>query len=258
MAYRCPLTHKNGSYYFARLMLFISLLLIFIGLLSISQALQAQDCKLPGEEVTDYDFDMATDPFGPNPTAATDYYKMAVNWSEDYCSRVSINLAAETNLVKLEKLKHDNHFQCFSEQRFGWVLHGLWASSCAGRSLSQCTNLKEINKHPRLCGGDLPALPYQQIKPYLCMSPSAALLQAEWEKHGACDFTSATVYFEKSRQLFTALRYPTTTMSHQKLDRWMKQNNLQLANKRLLYRGSEMYICYNTRFELIDCPRVAN
>ncbi|WP_170941758.1 ribonuclease T2 family protein [Cellvibrio mixtus] len=258
MAQRNPLTHKNSSHYFSRLLLLISVLLTFIALFSISQTLQAQSCKLPDSAATDYDFAMAKDNFGPNPNATTDYYKMAVNWSEDYCTRLSITLASETDPTTLEKLHKDNAFQCFSDQQFGWVLHGLWASSCDGKGLGRCTDLKDIRKHPRFCGGDLPQLPYSEIEPYLCISPSAALLQAEWEKHGACDFTSATDYFEKSRQLFTALRYPPTTMSHQKLDRWMKKNNPQLANKRLLYRGSEMYICYNTAFELIDCPRIAN
>lgn len=247
--------HKHSNYFFSRFLLLICLLLIFIGLLSISQTLQAQSCKLPDHAATDYDFDMATDSFGPNPDASTDYYKMAVNWSEDYCKRININLATETDPSKLEKLQRDNEFQCFSKQNFGWVLHGVWASSCEGKSLGRCTDLKEIKKHPRFCAGDLPVLPYADIEPYLCMSPSAALLQAEWEKHGACDFNSATAYFEKSQQLFTALRYPPRNMSHKQLDRWMKQNNPPLANKRLLYRGSEMYICYNTNFELISCPR---
>ena len=260
MAHRHQLFQKNDRHYFARLMLFISLLFVFVALLSLSQAIQAQTCKLPEDAASDYDFDMATDAFGPNPDAPTDYYKMAVNWSGDFCSGISAQIESESNSPKsdhkkIAKLKKDNHFQCFSDQRFGWVLHGVWASSCAGKSLDQCTDLKEINQHPRFCGGDLPALPYEQIKPYLCMSPSAALLQAEWEKHGACDFSSATDYFEKSRQLFSSLRYPESYLSEKKLDRWMKKYNPQLADKHLLYRGSEMYICYDTSFNVINCPK---
>jgi ribonuclease T2 len=86
------------------------------------------------------------------------------------------------------------------------------------------------------------------------MSPGAALLQAEWEKHGACDFDSARAYFEKSQQLFNALKLPERNMPHTELEDWMKQQNPDLKDKKLLFRESEMYICYSTRFELIDCP----
>lgn len=214
----------------------------------------AQTCSLPPHPATDYDFNIETDFFGANPGAPTDYYKLAVNWSADYCKKILANITAESDPSRIKKIEQDNHLQCFSDNSFGWVLHGLWASSCDGKPLAQCTDLTEIKKHPRFCKGDLPALPYTQIEPYLCMSPGAALLQAEWEKHGACDFSNATDYFSRSHQLFNALKLPNSNMNHQQLEQWMKQHNPALQDKHLLFRESEMYICYNTDFVPINCP----
>ncbi len=66
--------------------------------------------------------------------------------------------------------------------------------------------------HPRYCKGNLPKLAPSEILPYMCMQPGEALLQGEWEKHGACDFDTAKQYFEKERELFQALKLPDTTM----------------------------------------------
>lgn len=222
---------------------------------SASQFSLAQTCSLPSKPATDYDFKIETDFFGANPNAPTDYYKLAVNWSGDYCNKIQADIAAESNPTKVKKIEQDNHLQCFSENTFGWVLHGLWASSCDGKQLTHCTDLKEIKKHPRFCRGDLPLLAYAQIEPYLCISPSAALLQAEWEKHGACDFANAQDYFAQSKRLFEALRFPERNMSHAELEQWLKQNNPVLQDKHILFRESEIYICYNTNFELINCPQ---
>lgn len=220
-----------------------------------SQLTHAQICTLPATAATDYDFTITNDFFGENADAPTDYYKLAVNWSGDYCKKILLDITAESNPLTVKKIEQDNHLQCFSENTFGWVLHGLWASSCDGKSLAKCTDLAEIKKHPRFCKGDLPTLPYAEIEPYLCMTPNAVTLQAEWEKHGACDFTSAPAYFAQSKLLFDALRFPAHNMSHKKLEIWMKENNPTLKNKHMLFRESEMYICYNTKFELINCPK---
>lgn len=229
--------------------------LLLLVCLGNSQVAWAQTCTLPATAASDYDFNIERDFFGANPDAATDYYKLAVNWSADYCKKIVADISIESNPERAAKLKQDNQLQCFSDNQFGWVLHGLWASSCDGKPLAQCTDLKEIKKHPRFCNGDLPALDYAQIEPYLCMSPGAALLQAEWEKHGACDFNNAQEYFAQSKLLFDELRFPARNMSHAKLNKWMKQNNPQLKNIHLLFRESEMYICYNTDFKLINCPK---
>ena len=131
---------------------------LFLGCMGTDALAQAPACSLPASAPGNYDFDMASDYFGANPDAPTDYYKLAVNWSAAHCEKIQAELHKATNQKTTEKLQQENQFQCFSGNRFGWILHGLWASSCAGKSLAQCTDLTEIKNHPRFCRGDLPAL----------------------------------------------------------------------------------------------------
>src|SRR6187551_2987176 len=81
----------------------------------ISQFAPAQSCRLPTTPATDYDFKIENDFFGANPNAPTDYYKLAVNWSGDYCKKVIADIAAESNPISVKKIEQDNHLQCFSD-----------------------------------------------------------------------------------------------------------------------------------------------
>lgn len=219
---------------------------------------QAQSCQLPKEPESTYDYDMQKDVFGINQDGSTDYFKLALTWSPDYCQKVLKDVAKLNNEGKsaeATQLQQRNQLQCFSQNNFKWVVHGLWASSCDGKSLSECQNLTDIKKHPRFCKGDLAQLPYKQIKPFLCMTPSAELLQGEWEKHGACDFSSAIKYFMKTRALFSALKMPQEKLGLTELAQWMHEHNPKLAQKKLGFYGIEMYVCYNKKFDPIDCPQ---
>lgn len=226
-----------------------------------TEKLATQSCKLPDKPETQFDFDVQKDPFGINKNGSTDYFKLALSWSPDYCEKVQKDIAKLTNDGKTEdakKLTERNQLQCFSGNDFKWVVHGLWSSSCDGKSLNECTDLTDIKKHPRFCKGDLAQLPYEQVKPYLCMSPSAELLQGEWEKHGACDFSSAATYFQKSQKLFNELKTPTTKLNTAELTQWMDINNPHLAHKKLEFYSIEMYVCYDKKFLPIDCPQKFN
>ena len=75
---------------------------------------------------------------------------------------------------------------------------------------------RKTDLHPRYCKGNLPKLAPAEILPYMCMQPGEALLQGEWEKHGACDFGTAKEYFEKERELFQALKLPDTSMDEER------------------------------------------
>lgn len=223
-----------------------------------TEKLATQSCKLPDKPETQFDFDVKKDVFGINKNGSTDYFKLALSWSPDYCEKTQkdiIKLTSEGKIEDAKKLTERNQLQCFSANDFKWVVHGLWSSSCDGKPLSQCTDLAEIKKHPRFCQGDLAQLPYENIKPYLCMSPSAELLQGEWEKHGACDFPSAINYFQKTELLFGALKTPNTKLNSAELAQWMDTNNPTLAHKKLGFYGIEMYVCYDKKFSPIDCPQ---
>lgn len=233
----------------------ISLLLAL--LMSVPISVNAKDCNSPAEAPYDYDFNPRGDMFGENPNTPTDYYKLAINWSPDYCQKVLTDI--ETLTLKgredlAQDLQTQSHFQCESGQGFGWVLHGLWGSSCNGKTLSECSDLKDIKKHPRFCKGDLPQVSYSILKPFMCMSPSAELLQGEWEKHGACDFKSPKAYFSQAEKLFSSIKLPNEKLEKPELDQWLKDHNKMLINSRLAFGKSEFYICYDKSFKIMDCP----
>ncbi|MEN9866266.1 MAG: hypothetical protein RL748_1856 [Pseudomonadota bacterium] len=229
-----------------------------IGILFLAHSASAGNlCTLPTATETGYDVVMAEDSLPENKTARTDYYKLAINWSADHCKKMEKKVKESNDQGKPEeakKIRMQNAFQCFSNNKFSWVLHGLWAQSCDGKSMTDCRNWSDIKKHPRYCKGDLPEVAFDELKPFMCNSPGAKLLQGEWEKHGACTFETAKAFHEKAGELFSGLKLPDTGPNTPQLLTKVKTNNPQLAGKNLLIDGSEFYICYDLQFAPINCP----
>ncbi len=193
--------------------------------------------KIP-ENLGYYDTSLNRDSFGQNKSAPVDYYMLALSWSPEFCE-----FQARKNNGKVpESLQ----FQCSNSEQFGWVIHGLWPQNASAKS---------VEEHPRFCQGDLPPVSEAIIKKYLPESPGAALLQGEWEKHGACAFNTAESYFEKQKALFQSLNLPGHEMSRNELFKWMKKFNPQLQNAYLQARNNELYICYDKSWNVQDCPR---
>lgn len=109
--------------------------------------------------------------------------------------------------------------------------------------------------HPRFCKGDLDQLDFNVLKPYLCMSPGAKLLQGEWEKHGACDFKTADEYFAKALELYNRFEVPSADLKAKPAMNWMKENNPELKDKWLYQSGKEFGICFDKSFNPISCPK---
>lgn len=185
-----------------------------------------------------YDVSMQSDKIGQNRNARVDYYMLALSWSPAFCEG-QLQKNGGSVPQRLE-------YQCANTQQFGWVIHGLWPQS---------KNARSVEDHPRFCQGDLPALPASLISQYLPESPGAALLQGEWEKHGACAFESADAYFAKQRELFYSLKLPTTSMRTNELFRWVRKHNPQLDRVYLGASKNELYICYNKQWQPMDCPK---
>jgi ribonuclease T2 len=247
------LANKNLLIIFKSLLFLLAISVLYV----YKHPNEKSSCNLPETSPNNFDFDARDEISGYNNQGKTDYFKLALSWSPDYCNKVEKDvdrLIADGKRDDANRLQKANQFQCFSQNKFYWVVHGLWASTCDGRSLDTCEDLRDIRKHPRLCKGDLPQLNFSQIKPFLCMSPSAKLLQSEWEKHGACDFNTAQEYFAKTQYLFSAITTPTEKMGRKQLAQWMALNNKILADKKISVNGSEMYICYDKNFSPINCP----
>ncbi len=188
-------------------------------------------------------------------TTPSDYFKLALSWSPKFCASVTAG----------GKVAEKYAFQCgdgkggvSTASRFGWIIHGLWGQ------LNNPTMCKDetsspprlVPQHPRYCKGDLPPLQPSELLPFMCQQPGEALLQGEWESHGACDFPTATAYFDRSQKLFSALNMPKEEMAQDALLAWMADNNPALKGKRLGYARytGELYVCYSTNFQVIDCP----
>lgn len=185
-----------------------------------------------------YDTVMARDNLGQNRSATVDYYQLALSWSPAFCD--------------LQRRKNDGdvpkhlQYQCENDKAFGWVIHGLWP---------QAENARTPSDHPRFCQGDLSPLSEDLIKAYMPESPGAGLLQGQWEKHGACAFNSAENYFAKQKELFLDLTLPNEPMERKALFAWLKKHNPQLKNAYLGASKTELYICYDKQWNVIDCPR---
>lgn len=186
-----------------------------------------------------YDYVMKNDPIGQNKKAKTHYYTFVLSWSPAFCQAQRKRFG--------EKLPDSLEYQCGKTQQFGWVIHGLWPQNKQARRVSD---------HPRFCKGDLPIVPHEVIQQYLSESPSANLLQGEWEKHGACAFNNAQTYFEKQRELYRTLKLPTYALSSKsELFYWIKKNNPHLQDVYLGANQNELFICYDLNWEVMDCPR---
>ncbi|OCA56503.1 ribonuclease T2 family protein [Photorhabdus namnaonensis] len=219
---------------------------------------EGASCILPATPPKDYDFVAKNDHYGQNATASTDYFKLAISYSPAFCKSKAKNIERLKSNNKLDEAQREYEkfeLQCFSENKFNWVIHGLWAQTCNGKSMAQCRDWSDVRKHPRLCKGDLPQLDYQVIEPYLCASPGADLLQGEWEKHGVCAFATPEQFFSKQQELFDELVFPSNRPSNEQLIKFLQKNNPSLKGKTVQINRDELYICYSKNFDVIDCPK---
>ncbi|PVX42701.1 ribonuclease T2 [Pasteurella langaaensis DSM 22999] len=198
---------------------------------------QSQSAVKNSSVLQHYDTIMRDDAIGQNKNAPVDYYMLALSWSPTFCESQERKFGND--------LPASSQMQCGTQRQYGWVIHGLWPQNAHART---------VTDHPRFCQGDLPQLDYNLIEKYLPESPSPKLLQGEWEKHGACAFKTAEQYFQKQQELYRTLALPTQEMSRKELFRWMKQNNPQLKNAYMNASRSELFICYDLAWRVMDCP----
>jgi ribonuclease T2 len=136
---------------------------------------QAYQCSLPAGRV-------AVPPIkhGNEIRARVIGYMLAASWSPEYC-RGRDRSATDPR-------------QCSGRTgRFGMVLHGLWPQG-AIRSPQWC----------RSAATPSPA----DLRPMMCITPSARLLAHDWSKHGTCMTRQPARYFARSRELWGAIRWP--------------------------------------------------
>ena len=167
-----------------------------IGLVVIALLIAAAAFGLTGERdqaQTPNAVDVQAPPTENSPTAENnhdagsiadfDYYVLVLSWSPTHC-------ASERGRGA------DDDLQCRSGRPYGFVLHGLWPQYERG--------------YPQNCASDEPRkVASELMDDMLKISPSAELVQHEWEKHGTCSGLSQVAYFAAAKRAFESIAIPS-------------------------------------------------
>lgn len=166
-------------------------------------------------------------------------YTLALSWSPQHCH--------SPDSAKRSR------FQCGGNNRFGFVLHGLWPDG-AGREWPQyCKATSLISE--------------KTVRANLCATPSAQLLQHEWAKHGTCmPGETPESYFGKATALYRKVRYPDmASLSRQSLtvgkfaaamarvNPGMRADMMRITTNRQGWLN-EVWICMDKSFRYARCP----
>ena len=107
------------------------------------------------------------------------YYLLTLSWGPEWC---------RTN----GQPATDQRLDC--DRPIGFFLHGLWPNGAAPPYPAYC----------RPVGGMSP----KTVRQMYCRTPSAELLQHEWQKHGACSWPDPDSYFRQAGKLYDRVIMP--------------------------------------------------
>ncbi|MGB7404376.1 MAG: ribonuclease T [Pacificimonas sp.] len=198
--------------------------------------ISGKNCRIPA------DLAPPTEPTPPDniPDAPTAGYVVALSWSPEFCR------------FRGEEERHRGQCQ---DNRFGFILHGLWPQAAEGA-------------HPRSCALAEP-VSLDLMRQNFCMMPSAYLLQHEWAAHGTCQWDSPEAYYEQSAELWEAIERPDlfALSRTQNLNAGMIRSSFVIANADLPPSAvgvdldnngwlEEVFICLDVDFSPRPCdPR---
>lgn len=166
-------------------------------------------------------------------------YTLAISWAPGYCRTASE--------------RPDARFQCASNNRFGWVLHGLWPDGPGEQWPQYCQSARK--------------LPEAVVRRNMCVTPSAQLIQHEWAKHGTCMKTTPAAYFARSAAMFRALKFPNMDALSRRRGLTAGQFATEFARTNPGLTASQMrvtadregwlsevWLCRDIRFRPTRCP----
>ncbi len=133
---------------------------------------------------------------------------------------------------------------------FGFKVHGLWPDAANGT-------------WPQYCAAPTP-ISRQTLRASYCMTPSPALLQHEWAKHGTCGWRTPAAYFARARKIADTIRLPDVDRLPG-LTAGAVRDAIVAANPRLprtsLFVGTdrnqwltEVRVCLTTAYVPAPCP----
>ncbi len=167
----------------------------------------------------------------------TAYYLLAITWTPDW-RRINGQTKATTPPLDAESRPQ------------GFALHGLWPNGKAP-------------PYPRNCRpvGTIDAATVRQM---YCRTPSAALLQHEWQAHGSCGWETPAAYFRDAARLYDRVKLPRIEAipdltagrlrsAFTAKNRWLPADAIFVATDPS-GRLSEVRLCYDLAYAPAACP----
>jgi ribonuclease T2 len=132
----------------------------------------------------------------------------------------------------------------------GFALHGLWPNGAAP-------------PYPRYCRPVGP-IPAAVVREMYCRTPSAALLQHEWEAHGSCAWDDPAAYFRQAARLYDRVKLPRiegrTALTAGELRTAFVAGNPWLRREAVFVAAdkegvlSEVRLCFDLAYKVAACP----
>ncbi|MCW5759171.1 MAG: ribonuclease T, partial [Phenylobacterium sp.] len=132
----------------------------------------------------------------------------------------------------------------------GFALHGLWPNGKAP-------------PYPRYCRPVGPIDP-ATVRAMYCRTPSAALMQHEWQAHGACGWTDPQAYFRDAARLYDRVILPriedVPRLTAGSLRKAFVAKNRGLPPGAIFValdregRLTEVRLCYDLKYRPAACP----
>jgi len=168
----------------------------------------------------------------------TAYYLLAITWTPDW-RRINGQTKATTPPLDAE----------ISPQ--GFALHGLWPNGKVGPP------------YPRNCR-PVGTIDLDTVASMYCRTPSAALLQHEWQAHGSCGWETPKAYFRDAARLYDGLSLPRIeaipNLTAGDLRRAFVARNRGLPPQAIFValdkenRLTEVRLCYDLAYKPAACP----
>jgi ribonuclease T2 len=169
---------------------------------------------------------------------AVAYYVLSLSWTPEWCRSGGSGASA-------------TEMEC--GQALGFTLHGLWPDGAHP-------------PYPRFCH---PAgqLGVALVRHLYCRTPSAVLLQHEWQAHGTCSaWPDARAYFSRSSRLYDRLKIPPIERlkpgqltagdvrgAFAAANPALKPDEIHVQSNRA-GALSEVRVCYDLKFQPVACP----
>lgn len=168
----------------------------------------------------------------------TAYYLLAITWTPDW-RRINGQTKATKPPLDAERRPQ------------GFALHGLWPNGKVGPP------------YPRNCR-PVGMIDAATVREMYCRTPSAALLQHEWQAHGSCGWQTPAAYFRDAARLYDRVALPRIegipTLTAGALrrafvakNRWLPKDAIFVATDKQA-RLTEVRLCYDLAYKPAACP----